>query len=43
MARFVIDASATLPRCIKDQGTSWTITLLRRLTTGDQSPFQLIG
>ena len=36
MARFVIDASATLPWCLKDEETAWTVDLLRRLTTGDQ-------
>ncbi len=36
MARFVIDASATLPWCLKDEETAWTVDLLRRLTSGDQ-------
>ena len=36
MATFVIDASATLPWCLKDEETAWTVNLLRRLTTGDQ-------
>jgi predicted nucleic acid-binding protein len=35
MAVFVIDASATLPWCLKDEETSWTIDLLRRLGAGD--------
>jgi predicted nucleic acid-binding protein len=35
MAVFVIDASATLPWCLKDEESSWTIGLLRRLGTGD--------
>ncbi len=36
MATFVIDASATLPWCLKDEESAWTVDLLRRLTTGDQ-------
>ena len=36
MATFVIDASATLPWCLKDEETAWTIGLLRRLNTGDR-------
>jgi len=36
MAVFVIDASATLPWCLKDEATDWTIALLRRLATGDR-------
>jgi predicted nucleic acid-binding protein len=36
MATFVIDASATLPWCLKDEETAWTISLLRRLAMGDQ-------
>ena len=36
MAVFVIDASATLPWCLKDEETAWTIGLLRRLNTGDR-------
>lgn len=35
MATFVIDASATLPWCLKDEESAWTINLLRRLGTGD--------
>lgn len=37
MANFVIDASATLPWCLKDEETSWTIRLLRRLGAGDRA------
>ena len=36
MAKFVIDASATLPWCLKDEESAWTISLLRRLSTGDR-------
>jgi predicted nucleic acid-binding protein len=36
MAIFVIDASATLPWCLKDEESAWTIGLLRRLSTGDR-------
>jgi predicted nucleic acid-binding protein len=36
MAVFVIDASATLPWCLKDEETAWTVDLLRRLNTGDR-------
>jgi predicted nucleic acid-binding protein len=36
MAVFVIDASATLPWCLKDEETARTISLLRRLNTGDR-------
>jgi predicted nucleic acid-binding protein len=36
MAVFVIDASATLPWCLKDEESAWTIGLLRRLGTGDR-------
>ena len=35
MSIFVIDASATLPWCLKDEETAWTIGLLRRLNAGD--------
>ena len=33
MAVFVADASATLPWCLKDEETAWTLGLLRRLET----------
>jgi predicted nucleic acid-binding protein len=36
MATFVIDASATLPWCLKDEESVWTISLLRRLSIGDR-------
>jgi predicted nucleic acid-binding protein len=36
MTTFVIDASATLPWCLKDEESAWTISLLRRLSTGDR-------
>jgi predicted nucleic acid-binding protein len=36
MATFVIDASATLPWCLKDEESAWTISLLHRLGTGDR-------
>ena len=36
MAVFVIDASATLPWCLKDEESAWTVNLLRRLATGDR-------
>jgi len=35
MATFVIGASATLPWCLKDEESDWTIGLLRRLSTGE--------
>lgn len=35
MPTFVIDASATLPWCLKDEETAWTVDLLRRLDRGD--------
>jgi predicted nucleic acid-binding protein len=36
MAVFVVDASATLPWCLKDEESAWTIGLLRRLNSGDR-------
>jgi predicted nucleic acid-binding protein len=36
MSVFVIDASATLPWCLKDEESAWTIRLLRRLNDGDR-------
>ncbi len=33
MAVFIADASATLPWCLKDEETAWTLGLLRRLET----------
>jgi len=36
MARFVIDASATLPWCFADEATEWSESLLDRLRNGDQ-------
>ncbi len=35
MATFVIDASATVPWCLKDEESAWTISL-RRLSAGDR-------
>jgi hypothetical protein len=36
MADFIADASATLPWCLKDEETAWTIALLDRLGNGDR-------
>lgn len=36
MTTFVIDASATLPWCLKDEETAWTLDLLQRLDRGDR-------
>jgi predicted nucleic acid-binding protein len=35
MATFIADASATLPWCLKDEETAWTLSLLHRLGQGD--------
>jgi predicted nucleic acid-binding protein len=37
MARFVVDASATLPWCFADEATEWSESLLDRLRSGDQA------
>ena len=37
MSSFVIDASATLPWCFKDEATSETKALLQRLRSGDRA------
>lgn len=36
MPSFVVDASATLPWCFKDESTAWTESLLRSLRLGDR-------
>jgi predicted nucleic acid-binding protein len=36
MGAFVVDASATLPRCFADEATDWTVNLLLRLKQGDR-------
>jgi len=35
MARFVADASATMPWCFEDEATSWSDGLLERVIAGD--------
>jgi predicted nucleic acid-binding protein len=37
VATFIVDASATLPWCLKDEETVWTMAILRRLNTGDEA------
>lgn len=37
MARFVLDASATLAWCFEDEATAWTDALLVRLKSDDEA------